>query len=297
MTTSIRSSILLLALLACALPAGAQGPDAGTDPAADASEQLFASIQWQEGPDSARIGSESQIAVPENCRFTGAPGARNFLIATENPPSGNELGILVCAASEESDPWFVVFSFDDSGYVRDTDAGDLDADAILASLRESNVEGNKERSARGWSPLILAGWVRAPHYDPQTHNLTWATKVQAPGEDPSVNHSVRLLGRGGVMNADLVTSPEDFAANLPAFDEIVATHAFLPGRRYAEWREGDKLAGYGLTALVAGGAGAIAAKSGLLGKLFKVIVVAVVGALAWLRSLFSGKKRNEERVG
>lgn len=296
MNTSIRSSILSLALLACALPARAQGPNPGPDSAAQASEKLFASIQWQEGPDSARIGSESQIVVPENCQFTGAPGARNFLLATENPPSGNELGILVCAASEESEPWFVVFSFDDSGYVRDTDAGELDADAILASLRESNAEGNKERSARGWDPLILAGWVRPPHYDGQTHNLTWATRVQSPGEDPSVNHSVRLLGRGGVMNAELVSSPDDFDANVLDFDKIVASHAFVPGRRYAEWREGDKLAGYGLTALVAGGAGALAAKSGLLGKLLKVIGVAVLGAFAWLRSLFAGKKRNAERA-
>ncbi|HST60372.1 MAG TPA: hypothetical protein VLK84_16860 [Longimicrobium sp.] len=50
-----------------------------------------------------------------------------------------------------------------------------------------------------------------------------------------------------------------------------------------------------MTALVGGGAVAIAAKSGLLGKLMKFIVLAVVGIGAWLRSLFSGKKRDGER--
>lgn len=293
MNTPLRASVLSLALLAIALPARAQGPSAEAEqaPGADASEQLFASIQWQEGPDTARIGSESQIAVPENCQFTGATGARSFMLATENPPSGSELGVLVCSASEEAPSWFVVFSFDGSGYVKDTDAGDLDADAILASMREAQAEGNKERVARGWAPLTLTRWVRAPYYDPRTHNLTWSSEV-SDGTGASVNHSVRLLGRGGVMNADLVIDPAEFEANIPAFDQIVASHAFLPGRRYSEWREGDKLAGYGLTALVAGGAGVIAAKSGLLGKLIKVIVVAVVGVGAWLRRLFTGKKND-----
>jgi uncharacterized membrane-anchored protein len=293
MNTSIRSSVLALAVAAFALPAQAQGPNAEAEqtPGASSSEALFASIQWQEGPDTARIGTESQIAVPENCQFTGATGARSFMLATENPPSGSELGVLVCNTGEESQPWFVVFSFDDSGYVKDSDAGELDADAILSTLREAQAEGNKERVSRGWAALTLDGWVRAPYYDPRTNNLTWSTKV-SDGSGASVNHSVRLLGRGGVMNADLVIDPAMFEANIPAFDRIVASHAFLPGRKYSEWREGDKLAGYGLTALVAGGVGVAAAKSGLLGKLFKFIAVAVVGVLAWIKSLFSSKKRD-----
>jgi uncharacterized membrane-anchored protein len=294
MKTAVHLSVLALAL-AASLPAHAQGPNAQDEQAPTASDQLFASIEWQEGPDSVQIGAESRIAVPENCQYTGAEGARTFLIATENPPSGDELGILVCAESEESDPWFVVFSFDDSGYVRDTDAGDLDADAILATLRDSNKQGNEARRARGWAPLVLEGWANSPHYDSRTNNLTWATRLSS-GTDISVNHSVRLLGRGGVMNADLVIDPSQYEANIPAFDRIMSTHSFLPGRRYSEWREGDKLAEYGLTALVAGGAGALAAKSGLLGKLFKLIGVAVVGAIAWIRSLFSRKDRETERT-
>jgi uncharacterized membrane-anchored protein len=287
MNASLRSSAVALAVLAFALPARAQAPTE--------SEQLFASIKWQDGPDSARIGTESQITIPRNCQFTGAPGARNFMLATENPPSGDELGVLLCSESEESDPWFVVFSFDDSGYVRDTDAKDLDADAILQSFRDGTAQANKERVSRGWAPVNITGWVREPFYDPRTNNLTWAMSATTEGEGGSVNHSVRLLGRGGVMEADLVVDPAQLQSTLPAFDRIVASHAFLPGRKYSEWREGDKLAGYGLTALIAGGAGVAAAKSGLLGKLIKVIGVAFVGFLAWVRSLFSSKK-NEDRA-
>lgn len=285
MNTPLRSYAVGLAVLAFALPAGAQAPDP--------SQALFESIKWEDGPNTARIGTESQVNIPANCQFTGAQGTRAFLSATQNPSSERDLGLLLCSNGEDDEnSWFVVFSFDDSGYVRDTDAKDLDGDAILKSLREGNDQANSERRSRGWPTLTLDGWVRAPYYDARTNNLTWSTKVTAEGEGASVNHSVRLLGRGGVMNADLVIDPAQFEAAMPAFDQIVASHSFLPGRRYSEWREGDKLAGYGLTALVAGGAVAAAAKSGLLGKLLKPIIAGIVLIGAWLRSLFSRKKES-----
>jgi uncharacterized membrane-anchored protein len=72
---------------------------------------------------------------------------------------------------------------------------------------------------------------------------------------------------------------------------------FSTGNRYAEWVKGDKVAAYGLTALVAGGVGAAAAKSGLLGKLWKAIVlgaVAVAAALKrFLASIFGSKENSE----
>ena len=289
MTTSIRfSAAAVLLALAAALPAHAQGEDASS---------LFDQISWQEGPVAARLGSESEVKVPEGCRFTDAAGTRTFLVATQNKPGGNELGTLLCAGDGEEDAsWFVVFSYDDSGYVRDDDSRELDADAILEALREGNEVANEWRQSHGWAPLTITGWVREPFYDPNTNNLTWSTQAESEG-NASVNHSVRLLGRGGVMHADLVVDPTDLAAAVPDFDRVVASHAFLPGRKYSEWREGDKLASYGLTALVAGGAGAVAVKSGLLPKLIKFLVVAAVGALAWLKSLFSGKKREAARAG
>ncbi|HVH12323.1 MAG TPA: DUF2167 domain-containing protein [Longimicrobium sp.] len=296
MYVSFRIPTLLLGLLVTAAPVRAQAaPEDGGASDASTAEMLFASIEWQDGPDTAHVGAESKVVVPENCRFTGAPGARTFMVVTENPPSGNELGVLLCQSSEEGEPWFVVFSFDDSGYVRDDDAGELDADAILKTLQEGNRQGNAERRSRGWGTTTLTGWVRAPYYEPRTNNLTWATNLRDDASSEiTVNHSVRLLGRGGVMHADLVIDPSQLTATMPEFDRIVSTHQFVSGRRYSEWREGDKLAAYGVTALVAGGAGAIAAKSGLLAKFAKFIWVGVLGALAWLRSLFSGRKQERE---
>ena len=109
----------------------------------------------------------------------------------------------------------------------------------------------------------------------------------------TVNHSVRLLGRGGVMHADLVTTPEQLAALVPTFNTMIGGYTYSAGYKYAEWRSGDKVAAYGLTALVAGGAGVALVKSGLLVKFWKLIVIgfaALVGALKRLWSRITGKR-------
>ena len=266
----------------------------------DEKRDLFNSIEWADGPAQGRLGSVAHLSVPESCRFTEAKGAKTFLELTENPTSGTEVGLLLCSTATEdtanSQNWFVVYEYDASGYVKDDEKTELDADKIMATLREGNAAGNKERRRRGWSELTLDGWIRPPYYAEATHNLTWATRVISDG-DTAANHSVRLLGRGGVMKVDLVTDPTGLEIVMPSFDAVVASTAFNPGNTYAEWRSGDKVAAYGLTALVAGGA---AVKLGLFGKLWKLIlaggkaiVVGLIAVGAWARSLFRRKSKTQ----
>ena len=262
-------------------------------------QEMFNSISWSEAG-VGKLGKVASLDIPAGCRFTDARGAKKFMEATENTPSGAEVGALTCETETPGNPadpqrWFVIFEYDNSGYVKDTEKATLNADKILATLREGQAQGNEERRRRGWEELEIGGWVRPPYYDEETNNLTWAVSVLASG-DTSVNHSVRLLGRGGVLKADLVSDPAGFELALPTFDGIIANTSFLPGQKYAEWRDGDKVAAYGLTALVAGGAGAAAVKLGLFGKLWKLILASakliVVGLVAvgtWIKKLFSGK--------
>ena len=298
LSTSLRACGLLIvaALLVPARHAGAQD--------AERRREMFNSIGWTNSG-VGQLGEIARLDIPEGCRFTDARGAKKFLEMTQNPTSGAEVGALQCETPTPGDPtdpemWFVIFEYDKSGYVKDEEKATLDADKILATLREGQEYGNEERRERGWEELTIGGWVRPPYYDEETNNLTWAVAVVA-SEDTSVNHSVRLLGREGVLKADLVSDPGGFELALPTFDAVIGTTAFVPGKTYAEWRDGDKVAKYGLTALVAGGAGAAAVKLGLFGKLWKVIVgfakfiiIGVIAAGAWLKNLFT--KKSEERA-
>jgi uncharacterized membrane-anchored protein len=244
----------------------------------------FQSIAWEDGPVTGALGREAKIQVPAGCRFTGSAGTQTFMELNENPTDGDERGTVLCR-EEGSGSWFVVLTYRGSGYVKDTERNEINADKLLVGLRKGNQAGNEERRRRGWETIDLDGWDRSPYYDTRTNNLTWALRLIDQSGDTTINHSVRLLGRGGVMEVDLVAGPALTQSAIPTFDKMLTGFTYLPGQKYAEWRPGDKVAEYGLTALVAGGVGAVAAKSGLLGKLAKGLVAVCVAAVAGLRSL------------
>ena len=60
------------------------------------------------------------------------------------------------------------------GYVSDDEKDELDAEAILDSIRQGTEAGNEEREKRGWPTMNIVGWHEEPHYDENTNNLSWA---------------------------------------------------------------------------------------------------------------------------
>jgi uncharacterized membrane-anchored protein len=74
----------------------------------------------------------------------------------------------------------------------------------------------------------------------------------------------------------------------------MAGYKYQTGETYAEYRPGDKVAKYGLAALVAGGAAVGAAKLGLFAWLavifkkgFKVIIIGLIAVVAMFKNLFA----------
>src|SRR4029078_9460158 len=108
------------------------------------------------------------------------------------------------------------------------------------------------------------------------------------------NYNLRVLGRGGVLTLNAVSGISQLPQIEAATPKILEMVDFNEGHRYTDYKPGtDKLATYGLAALVAGG---IAAKTGLLKGLIlaliaakKLVVVAVVGVFAFIGKLFGRK--------
>lgn len=287
--------LLLAAGLAGAQEAPAADlPSAGEAPAAAvaAPEAAPPRFDWQPGPVRAPIGKDlAEVEIPEGYMVLDAANTQRLLEYMENPVSGSELATI--APAREDGDWFMLFEWSDIGYVKDEEGKDLDADAILESIREGTAAANEERKKRGWSPLEVVGWQEEPHYDSDTHNLTWAIIGQSNGER-SINRTVKLLGRRGVMTAVLVAPPQGLEAAARESDALLAAYHFLPGSTYAEYVPGkDKLAKIGLAALIVGGAGAALVKSGLLVRFWKVIVGAIVALGAGIKRVF-GSTRAED---
>ena len=261
--------VLATALGLAVIPALAQEPSA---------EQKFLAelkaLSWQAGPSDGKIASKASVAIPKGYVFLSALDTSKFLTLMGNLPRQDSYML-----APDSLEWFAVFDFEETGYVRDDEK--LDPDAILQGLKEGNIKSIEARKSRGLHALYLEGWFVSPHYDLQTKRLEWATKLRSESGAISVNYSIRLLGRSGVMNATLVSEPAALEKDMRAYKATLIGFSFDAGERYSEYRTGDKIAEYGLTGLIIGGAAAAAAKTGIfkvIGK-FGFIIVAGLGAL------------------
>lgn len=271
-------------LMLFAVVTSAQEPQAAKDEAT----KVLQSIRWVNGPGKGEMKDIAAIDVPAGYIFAKAEDVAKLMELMQNPVSGQEVGFL----APQDMSWFMVFEFDEVGYVKDDERDKLDADAILKNIKEGTEAANEERKKRGWDSLNIVGWEQQPKYDPSSNNLTWAIRGESGGSQ-IVNFNTRILGREGVMEVALVVDPPQLAGVLPMSQKLLGDYEFVPGKRYAEFKQGDKLAAYGLAALITGGTVAAAAKSGLLAKLLKILakfgIFIAAGAAALFKKLF-GKK-------
>lgn len=261
------------------------------EPAASAASKPrnpMAELAWQKGPASLLLGTKASLKVPEQHAALSESESAKFLALTGNLPDG---GVNILAGSQ----WWATFEFADSGYVKDDDK--IDADALLQQIKDSDEGANAERRKQGLAELVTDGWSVPPHYDAESKRLEWGLKLHALNDPrPVINYTVRLLGRSGYERAVLVTSPETLDKDVVEFKAALKGFSFAEGERYGEFRPGDRVAEFGLAALVAGGAAAVAAKTGfwkvIVGFLaagWKFIAVGAVALVAGLRRLMGRK--------
>ena len=255
---------------------------------ADINEELK-KLDWQNGPTKGALAEKAFIKIPKGYVYLDEQNTKKFLEINGNPPSDGNYMI-----APESLNWFAIFSFDPSGFVKDDEK--IDPDAILKSLKDSDGPGNEERKRLGMRSLYTDGWQVAPHYDIDTKRLEWGARLRTDNDEKIVNYTSRLLGRTGVMSAILVSEPATLNADIKDFKNVLKTFSYNQGESYTEFKSGDKVAEYGLAALILGGAAAVATKKGFWAVLvgffaafWKVLAGVVVAAIAGLGSIFKKK--------
>lgn len=291
----LKSAGAWLALFVFSLAAAAQN-----ETPADGEQNAFEKngIELVRGPALVKLGRYAEINVPENHAFIGGKSIKKFYELTQNHYNGSELGVVL-----SGEGWTIHFNYADSGHIDDNDKEELDADALYKSMVDNQESGNKERKKRGWDELRMRGWVSKPHYDDKTNNLTWAYKLASSADNYAetfINQNIRLLGRTGYVSAVVVGDVNEYAKTEAQANELLNGFHFVQGQTYAEFRSGDKVAQYGLAALVLGGAGAVAAKTGFLAKFAKYIVLGVAAVGAWFVKMFrkiTGSKAEGDRFG
>lgn len=244
-------------------------------------------FDFKDGPFTADIEGIAEIRVPAFYVFADAKNTKKIMKASGNLVTDTEVGLV----APEDFSWFIVFEFSDVGYVKDDEKDNLDPNAMFDQMLKDNQAANEERMRKGIPALDLINWEMEPKYNEYTNNLEWAIRLRDEEGTNHVNHNVRVLGRKGVMVVTLVVEDVDLQAKLPDFYKCMGDFAFAQGHKYAEYRSGDKIAKYGLSALVVGGAAVLAAKSGLFKYIWKFLVLLGAAIAGFFKKIFGKKEK------
>jgi uncharacterized membrane-anchored protein len=306
----------VLLALSAALVLAACGPPARAAQAAGPTPEQAAEMTRLQGvvdrltPRTGLIDlpqANASLNLGDAYYYLDAADSRRVLVELWGNPPANAEGVLGMVfpngRSPLDDTWGAVISYEADGYVSDAEAAGYDYSAVLTRLRQEQTDNNPAREREGYPTIELAGWARAPAYDPAGHKLIWAKDlVFSDSEIHTLNYDVRVLGRRGVLSLNIVAGMPDLPTVTEAAEQLMATVNFASGSRYTDFVEGvDRKAEYGVAGLVAGGAALLVAKKvGLIGIILLVlkkgavfIIAGLAGAGTWLRRLFGGRAGGE----
>jgi len=271
-----------------------------TPPASDPNEAAWkaAGEAMQPGPTVITLRDQAQINLPEGYAFVPPKEGAALMSVMGNQTDDNFLGLIFPQTDAD---WFVTVDFDPAGYIKDDDAKDWNADDLLQNLKDGTEEANEHREKIGVAPIEVTRWIEKPSYDASTHRLVWSAELKdkgSSGEDAGINYNTYVLGREGYVALNLVTSVAEVEAHKPAAQELLAAVNFNDGKRYSDFNAStDKVAAYGLAALVGGIAakklGLLATLGVLIAKFGKILVVGVVALGGGVMKFLKGRKQDD----
>lgn len=270
-------------------------------PAADPGAELAAAFAAakpvvKEGPVDVKLIDQAVFHLPAGFVYIPKKEAMQVLKAMGNRPAPDTLGLIL--PTDEKDNAFVIARYVSSGYIKDDDAKDWNADELLSNIKQGTEQANAERRQRGIPAIEVVGWVERPAYDAPSHRLVWSLssrdKGSPAGAEQGVNYNTYLLGREGYISMNLVTGLDVVEAQKPMAHKLLAGIEFDKGKGYGDFNAStDRMAEYGLAALVGGVAakklGLFALMAAFFAKFAKVLLFALIPIGAGIMKLLKGK--------
>lgn len=269
-------------------------------------QALVAAMKPQQGDVNVGDGL-AQLHVPKEFSYYTPTDAKTILVTLwGNPDDTKTLGVLMPhgVSPLSRDAWAVVIEFEERGHIAEEDAEKIDYTALLRDIQASEVDLNKGRQAHGYDAIHMIGWAAPPHYDRAAHKLYWAKELAfgAGTDEHTLNYDIRVLGRRGVLLLNVVAGMSQLPQINAQIPRVLAMVDFQEGHRYENFNPSvDKVAGYGLAALIAGG---VAAKTGMLKGLWialialkKWLVIGAAALIAAVKKHFGAKKSETDVTG
>jgi uncharacterized membrane-anchored protein len=234
------------------------------------------------GPTKIDLQDQGILELPEGFGFIPHHEAMQIHKALGNNPSSSLLGLII----DKDLKWLIDVDYLDVGYIKDDEASTISSSAnnLLETIRKITEKDNINRRAMGISPLNVKSWLQKPSYDKNKNILFWSILGHDDEGGQFVNYKVNLLGREGIISLVLIADGSAILQEQETISNLFHSIQFNPEKRYSDFNSAtDKIAGYGLIALITG---VVAKKLGLfalagafIAKFAKVIgVILFAGA-------------------
>jgi uncharacterized membrane-anchored protein len=291
---------IVAGLAAAAWLSVAAAAEPGPQPQAPAAPRL-PELHYQTG--AVELPNKvATLKLDAEYRYLDPNETRKLLIAWGNPPEAADdtQGAVVPADVDPFDDgaWAVVLTYLNEGHVDDKDAAGINYTDLMKEMKSNTEAANEAREKAGYGRVNLLGWASEPRYDSTAHKLYWAKELDFGGQERTLNYDVRVLGREGVLSMNAVASMGQLRDVQQGMQSLLKLSEFNAGHRYEEFNsDTDRMAAYGIGALVAGG---VAAKLGLFAKLLgvlvafkKLIIVGVIAVGGFVARLFKGRSKDQ----
>lgn len=269
-------------------------PSSAAPPRTDAErEAAMSRIVWRDGQSLSLPISEGTLKAPAPVRQLLGQDAVTVYEATNGLAAPAGIEAMLFDPTSQS---IVYFQKLGSGYVALDDWDQVDADAMLAEIKENTEASNARRREAGVAPLTVKGWLERPHLDKASNSVRWSIDVVDASGASNVNSIALLLGRDGYERLTWVGAKDALAGGL--LTTAGASFDFGQGRRYVDHVAGDRVAEYGIAGLVAATLGVkTASKLGLLAILAvsakkggALLLVPLLAGLALVKRLVARRK-------
>ena len=255
-------------------------------------------IKYQKGTITLEEG-KAIIKVPEGFKFIDAVQSKKVLVDYWDNPPDQASGVLGMLLPDKNgvlgqDDWSFIITYDDMGYVSDSDADDIDYDEMEQEIKKESVAENAERVKQGYEPIQFIGWAEKPHYDSNKKVLYWAKELKfGDAESNTLNYNVRILGRKGVFMFNAVSMIDKLPEVNKNLAKVIGSVTFDEGFKYADFNpDADQVAKWTIGGLVAG---KVLAKVGFFAVILKFWKIAAV-AIASFFGFKKKKKKQKENI-
>ena len=191
----------------------------------------------------------------------------------------------------------VAKKFNDDGYIKLDDWKDLKPDDLIQEKRENAKINNKDREAIGTALLDDIQWIDYPDLNKDTNSISYSFKVSWSDGDENMNKYLIILGRKGYTEFEIVSeysNENDFNAAKNLSQILQNNFKYNAELEYRDYKPGDKVAVYGVAALVATSLGVkgLAKAGGLLLALKKFWFILLFPFIFLFKLMTGRNKKN-----